>query len=116
MTALAPHLSAYLREHLPRERAVSPHTVKTYANCFVLLVRFAADQLKRRPTDLEIEDLSTDLILAFLNHIEAQRGSSVRTRNGRLAAIRSFLSNSPSTHLRCTRSSGTRSEESFMKA
>lgn len=36
MTALAPHLSAYLREHLPRERAVSPHTVKTYANCFVL--------------------------------------------------------------------------------
>jgi len=38
MTALAPHLSTYLREHLPRERAVSPHTVKTYANCFVLLV------------------------------------------------------------------------------
>ena len=38
MTALAPHLSIYLREHLPRERAVSPHTVKTYANCFVLLV------------------------------------------------------------------------------
>ena len=46
MTALAPHLSAYLREHLPRERAVSPHTVKTYANCFVLLVQFAADRLK----------------------------------------------------------------------
>ena len=35
MTALAPHLTAYLREHLPLERAVSPHTVKTYANCFV---------------------------------------------------------------------------------
>ena len=45
MTALAPHLSIYLREHLPRERAVSPHTVKTYANCFVLLVEFAADRL-----------------------------------------------------------------------
>ena len=57
MTALAPHLSAYLREHLPRERAVSTHTVKTYANCFVLLVKFAADRLKCRPTDLEIEDL-----------------------------------------------------------
>ena len=55
MTALAPHLTAFLREHLPRERAVSPHTVKTYANCFVLLVRFASDRLKRRPTDLEIE-------------------------------------------------------------
>ena len=70
MTALAPYLSAYLREHLPRDRAVSPHTVKTYANCFVLLVRFAADRLKRRPTDLEVEDLGTDLILAFLDHVE----------------------------------------------
>jgi site-specific recombinase XerC len=91
MTALAPHLSAYLREHLPRERAVSPHTVKTYANCFVLLVQFAADRLKRRPTDLEIEDLGPDMIMAFLDHVETGRGSCVRTRNGRLAAIRSFF-------------------------
>lgn len=91
MTALAPYLSAYLREHLPRDRAVSPHTVKTYANCFVLLVRFAADRLKRRPTDLEVEDLGTNLILAFLDHVENGRGSCVRTRNGRLAAIRSFF-------------------------
>ena len=91
MTALAPHLSAYLREHLPRERAVSPHTVKTYANCFVLLVQFAADRLKRRPTDLEIEDFGTDMIMAFLDHVETGRGSCVRTRNGRLAAIRSFF-------------------------
>jgi hypothetical protein len=79
MTALAPHLSAYLREHLPRERAVSPHTVKTYANCFVLLVQFAADRLKRRPTDLEIEDLGPDMIMAFLDHVETGRGSCVRT-------------------------------------
>ena len=91
MTALAPHLSAFLREHLPRERAVSPHTVKTYTNCFVLLVRFAADRLKRRPTDLAVEDFGTDLILAFLDHVEVGRGSCVRTRNGRLAAIRSFF-------------------------
>ncbi len=91
MTALAPHLTAFLREHLPRERAVSPHTVKTYANCFVLLVRFASDRLKRRPTDLEIEDFGTDMIMAFLGHVEVERGSCVRTRNGRLAAIRSFF-------------------------
>jgi site-specific recombinase XerC len=91
MTALAPHLSAFLREHLPRERAVSPHTVKTYANCFVLLVQFAADRLKRRPTDLQIEDLGTDMVMAFLDHVETGRGSCVRTRNGRLAAIRSFF-------------------------
>lgn len=91
MTALAPHLAAFLREHLPCERAVSAHTVTTYANCFVLLVRFAAERLKRRPTDLEIEDFGPELIMAFLDHIEVGRGSCVRTRNARLAAIRSFF-------------------------
>lgn len=91
MTALAPHLSFFLREHLPRERGVSPHTVKTYANCFVLLVRFTADRLKRRPTDLEIEDFGIDMILAFLDNVETGRGNCVGTRNGRLAAIRAFF-------------------------
>src|SRR5271166_6475388 len=48
MTALAPHLSAFLRDHLCRERNVSHHTVAAYATCFALLVRFAADRLKHR--------------------------------------------------------------------
>nr|ART40669.1 L439 [uncultured bacterium] len=65
--------------------------MKTYANCFVILVQFAADRLKRRPTDLEVEDLGTEMILDFLDHVETGRGSCVRTRNGRLAAIRSFF-------------------------
>ena len=32
MTALAPHLTAFLREHLPRERRASPATLETYAH------------------------------------------------------------------------------------
>lgn len=91
MTVLSPHLAAFLRDHLPRERNVSPHTVTTYANCFVLLVRFAATRLKRRPTDLAIEDFDPPLITAFLDHTEEERGNSARTRNGRLAAIRAFF-------------------------
>jgi site-specific recombinase XerD len=91
MTALSPHLAAFLRDHLPRERNVSPHTVTTYANCFALLVRFAADRLKRRPTDLTIEDFDPELIIAFLDHAEGARGNSARTRNARLAAIRAFF-------------------------
>jgi len=42
VTALAPHLTAFLREHLPRERNASPHTVASYAHAFALLARFAA--------------------------------------------------------------------------
>jgi site-specific recombinase XerD len=91
MTALSPHLAAFLRDHLPRERNVSPHTVTTYANCFALLVRFAADRLRRRPTDLTIEDFDPELIMAFLDHAEGARGNSARTRNARLAAIRAFF-------------------------
>lgn len=91
MTALAPYLTAFLREHLPRERNASPHTVATYAHCFSLLIRFTANRLKRRPSDLCVEDLGPDLVLKFLDDIEIGRGNSARTRNARLAAIRSFF-------------------------
>ena len=91
MTALASHLTRFLRDHLPRERNASPHTVAIYAHSFKLLVRFAAERLKCRPSDLTIEDLDPDLVLAFLDYIEESRGNSARTRNTRLAAIRTFF-------------------------
>lgn len=91
MTTLAPHLTSFLREHLPRERGASPHTVATYAHCFALLLRFAAKRLGRRPSDLEVEDLAPDLVLRFLDEIETERGNSARTRNARLTAIRTFF-------------------------
>ena len=52
MTALAPHLSTFLREHLPRERRASRHTCEAYAYSFQLLVCFAADRLRIRPSRL----------------------------------------------------------------
>ena len=91
MTALAPSLASFLREHLPRERNASPHTVATYAHAFGLLLRYAAERLDRRPTDLTIEDLDPDLILGFLTHVEQERGNTARSRNARFAAIRSFF-------------------------
>ena len=91
MTALAPYLSAFLREHLPRERNASPHTVATYAHCFALLVQFATRQFGCQPSDLKIEDLNSDLVLRFLDEIETGRGNSARTRNARLIAIRTFF-------------------------
>jgi integrase/recombinase XerD len=91
MTALATHLTAFLREHLPRERKASPHTCEAYAPSFQLLVCFAAERLKVRPSKLQIEQLDVPLILAFLEHLETKRGNSARTRNARLAAINSFF-------------------------
>ena len=91
MIALAPHLTAFLREHLPHERKVSPHTGEAYSFSFQLLLCFAADRLKVTPSRLEIEELDAPLILAFLKHIEIDRGNSARTRNARLAAVNSFF-------------------------
>jgi integrase/recombinase XerD len=91
MTALAPHLAAFLREHLPHERMASPHTCATYAYSFQLLVCFAACRLNVKPCQLEIEQLDAPLVLAFLKHIESERHNSARTRNARLAAVNSLF-------------------------
>src|ERR1700758_1485832 len=91
MTAVAPHLTAFLREHLPKERRASPHTCEAYADSFRILLGFAAHRLGIRPCRLEVEQLDAPLILAFLEHIEADRGNSARTRNARLAAINAFF-------------------------
>jgi site-specific recombinase XerD len=91
MTALAPHLASFLREHLPKERRASQHTCEAYAQCFQLLLCFAANRLKIKPANIEIERLDAPLILPFLAHLEKERGNSARTRNARLAAVKSFF-------------------------
>jgi len=91
MTALAPYLSTFLLEHLPRERNASPHTSEAYAHSFKLLICFAATRLNVKPCQVEVEQLDVPLVLAFLQHIENERGNSARTRNARLAAIHSFF-------------------------
>ena len=63
MTALAPYISSFLREHLPKERRASLHTCEAYAHSFRLLVGFAASRLDVRPCRLEIEQLDVPLIL-----------------------------------------------------
>jgi len=90
MTLLAPHLTVFLAERLPRELRVSEHTREAYAYAFKLLLAFAAERLRTTPSALTLEQVDTPLVLAFLDHLETQRGNSPRSRNARLAAIRSF--------------------------
>ena len=91
MTPLAPHLTQFLREYLPRQRAMSVQTSDTYAYAFQLLVCFAARRLKTTPSALSIEQLDATLILGFLEHLEKEHGNCARTRNSRLAAIKTFF-------------------------
>jgi integrase/recombinase XerD len=88
--ALAPVLQRFFLERLVRQRNVSPATIAAYRDTFRLLLRFAERRLKRAAAVLRLEDLDAPLILAFLDHLEHERGNSVRSRNARLAAVRSF--------------------------
>lgn len=84
-------LQRFFTEHLREQRAVSPSTVAAYRDTFRLLLVFAERRIGRAPTRLALGDLDAELILAFLDHLERERGNSARSRNARLSAIRSFL-------------------------
>ncbi len=91
MTDLAPYISMFLQKHLPRDRNVSRHTIASYAYTFELLLDFAADRLGIWPSEMAIEQITVELVLDFLNRLENERQNTVRTRNLRLAAIKSFF-------------------------
>ncbi|MBV9336994.1 MAG: site-specific integrase [Solirubrobacterales bacterium] len=91
MSALAPTLEAFFSQRLINEKGVSQHTIAAYRDTFRLLLSFAQRRTGKQPCKLEIEDLDTPLIGAFLNHLEQDRGNSPRTRNARLAAIHSMF-------------------------
>ena len=90
-TALAPLLQQFFVERLQKQRQASPCTIRTYRDAFRLFLTFIEAKLHKRPTDLAIEDLSTKLILDFLDHLERHRKNSARSRNARFAALRSFI-------------------------
>jgi len=90
MTPIAPHITAFLRDYLATQRGASQHTCDGYASSFRLLFEFASDQLHTTPSSLCLEQIDAPLVTAFLEHIETARANSPRTRNVRLAAIKSF--------------------------
>jgi len=91
MSALAPTLQAFFTDRLISERQASPHTIAAYRDTLRLLLTFAAKRTAKQPSALDIDDLDAPLIGAFLDHLEHERQNSVRTRNARLAAIRSLF-------------------------
>jgi hypothetical protein len=65
--------------------------VALYRDTIRLLLQFAQKELGKSPSKLEMTDLNTTLIGAFLDNLEKARANSSRSRNLRLTAIRSFF-------------------------
>lgn len=91
MTTLAPDLEAFFTDRLLRQRNVSPNTIACYRDTFRLLLSFMQQKTGTPPAKLQLTDLDAPTISAFLEHLEQDRHNSARTRNIRLAAVRSFF-------------------------
>jgi site-specific recombinase XerD len=91
MTALASTLEAYFAQRLIGQRQASPNTVAAYRDAWRLLLGYMAERTGKQPYQLDIANLDATVIGEFLQHLETERRNSVRTRNARLAAIRSFF-------------------------
>jgi site-specific recombinase XerD len=91
MTPIAPHVEAFMRKRLPIERGASINTCDSYAHAFRLLLQYASERLKIRPSELQLEQFDAPLILDFLRYLETTRHNGQNSRNTRLAAIKSFM-------------------------
>lgn len=91
-TATLPTLvQQFFTDRLCTQMAASPNTIASYRDTFRLLLRFASEQTGKAPTQLTVEQVDVTLVGDFLVHVEDKRRNSARSRNARLAAIRSFF-------------------------
>lgn len=91
MTSLAPTLQAFFTTRLTAQFGASPHTLAAYRDTWRLLLTFVADTKSKPPQQLDLSDLTAEVVSDFLTHLEMVRGNSITTRNARLAAIHSFF-------------------------
>lgn len=88
---LAPAVRDFFADHLPRLRGMSPHTLQSYRDSFKLLLRFLSAEMKRDVASLDLQDLTPERLIRFLQHLEDARKNTAATRNVRLAAVHSFF-------------------------
>jgi len=83
-------LQQFFDQYLPRIKGVSEKTIKAYRETFSLFIPFMAQYHNVKIKSLKVDHLSANLVLSFLNHLESHRHNTVRTRNHRLAVIKSL--------------------------
>jgi site-specific recombinase XerD len=91
MSLVAPTLQLFFTERLAKQRQASAATIRSYRNAMVLLLRFTQDRTGKAASALDWDDLGAETVSAFLDHLEADRNNSARSRNARLAAVRSLF-------------------------
>jgi integrase/recombinase XerD len=84
-------VQTFFCDYLIKQRDLSPRTVSAYRDTFRLLLSFLQRDCGKRPDQLALSNITAAQVIAFLRYLEEERGNCVRTRNLRLAALRSFF-------------------------
>jgi len=90
MNTLGAALLSFIEDHLKVQKGLRPASIKSYRDTLKLFLVHAAEVCRRPVTRLKLSDLTCERVLDFLRMIEATRGNKARTRNQRLAALRTF--------------------------
>ena len=83
-------LEDYFEIYLPYSRGLSPNTIKSYKQSFLLLIRFMLDVKKTKADDVRFSVLTYDTLLEFLGWLETDRQCKTSTRNQSLSALSAF--------------------------
>jgi integrase/recombinase XerD len=78
-------------QRLIAQQNVSPQTIASYRDTFRLFFQYTQEKMNKEPASLQLSDMNAQLVLDFLDYLENERGNTQRSRNLRLAAIRSFM-------------------------
>ena len=81
---------SFFVDYLSLQKGLQPTSIQCYRDVIKLLLCFAADRCRRKVSRLTTEDFNLELVQDFLNYLERERGNHARTRNHRLAAIKSL--------------------------
>lgn len=89
--SLGSFLHSFFEDHLVCQKGLRPLSIRSYRDAIRLFLIFVATDKRRKLTQLDVSDMSSEFVLRFLDHLEKQRGNAVASRNQRLAALRCFF-------------------------
>jgi len=89
--SLGPLVQSYFIDHLPVQKGLRVGSIRSYRDTIRLFLCFVSGQRRSSISSLTLHDLTFERVLAFLKHLEQERGNSVRTRNQRRAALNTFF-------------------------
>lgn len=84
-------VQSFITDHLPIQKGLRLASIRSYRDTIRLFLGFVAEQRRCPIARLSLGDLTCEQVLAFLKHLERERGNAVRTRNQRRAALNTFF-------------------------